>query len=252
MRPTGRQDVHNSETPVLCQSCEARHKGICGVLSPGQLVELSKHTTKTSFAADTEIVAVGQPVTRHSNIMRGVVKLTKLMANGRQQIVGLQFAPDFLGRPFAKETMLTSEAATEVNVCSFPTRVLSRMIEETPELEHRLHEQALRELDEARDWLLTLGRKTAQEKLASFFYLIAIHFDPDSRPLHQPAHQPIHQPVTYEIPLKRVDIADFLGLTPETVSRQIAKLRFAGLIVMDHSNRAFQVPDLQRLKLACE
>lgn len=244
MRPTGRQDVHNSETPVLCQSCEARHKGICGVLSPGQLVELSKHTTKTSFAADTEIVAVGQPVTRHSNIMRGVVKLSKLMADGRQQIVGLQFAPDFLGRPFAKETMLTSEAATEVNVCSFSARVLDRMIEDTPELEHRLHEQALRELDEARDWLLTLGRKTALEKVASFFYLIAIHFDPEINPAHQP--------VTYEIPLKRIDIADFLGLTPETVSRQIAKLRFAGLIVMDHNNRAFQVPDMQRLKLACE
>lgn len=194
--------------------------------------------------ADTEIVSVGEPVTRHSNIMRGVVKLTKLMADGRQQIVGLQFAPDFLGRPFAKETMLTAEAATDVKVCSFSASLLDRMIEETPELEHRLHEQALRELDEARDWLLTLGRKTAQEKLASFFYLIATHLDPE--------HDAGGPSATYDIPLKRIDIADFLGLTPETVSRQITKLRFSGLITIQSNDRTFQVPDMQRLKNACQ
>lgn len=239
-----RLDIHNSETPILCQSCEARHKGICGVLSSTQLIELSKHTTKSSYASDTGIVAVGQPITRHSNIMSGVVKLSKLMADGRQQIVGLQFAPDFLGRPFSKETILTAEAATDVRVCSFSARVLDRMIEETPELEHRLHEQALRELDEARDWLLTLGRKTAQEKLASFFYLIATHSDPDAKFLAVSA--------IFDIPLKRVDIADFLGLTAETVSRQIAKLRFSGLIAFHNNNRSFQVPDLNKLKMACE
>ncbi|MGL4404621.1 MAG: Crp/Fnr family transcriptional regulator, partial [Notoacmeibacter sp.] len=209
-----------------------------------QLIELSKHTTKGSYHADTEIIAVGQPIQRHSNIMRGVVKLSKLMADGRQQIVGLQFAPDFLGRPFAKETVLTAEAATDVKVCSFSARILDKMIEETPELEHRLHQQALRELDEARDWLLTLGRKTAKEKLASFFYLIATHIDPEVSSLGATP--------TYEIPLKRVDIADFLGLTAETVSRQIAKLRYSGLVTFHNNNRAFQVPDLQKLKTACE
>lgn len=238
-----RVDIHNSSTPVLCLSCEARHKGICSILSPSQLIELSKHTTKFSYDADTEIVAAGMPISSHANIMRGVVKLSKLLADGRLQIVGLQFAPDFLGRPFAKETLLTAEAATDVKVCSFSARVLDRMIEETPQLEHRLHEQALRELDEARDWLLTLGRKTASEKLASFFYLIATHSDPENAPSGPSA--------IFEIPLKRVDIADFLGLTAETVSRQIAKLRFTGLVTFHNNNRSFQVPDLQRLKAAC-
>jgi CRP/FNR family transcriptional regulator, anaerobic regulatory protein len=237
-----RQDVHNSEVPLLCSSCEARHQGICGVLSPVQLVELSKHTTKSTYSADTEITAAGQPISRHSNIMRGVVKLSKLMVDGRQQIVGLQFAPDFLGRPFAKETMVTAEAATDVKVCSFSARVLDRMIEQTPELEHRLHQQALRELDEARDWLMTLGRKSAFEKLASFFYLIAVHYDPDAD----------HQDAFFVIPLKRIDIADFLGLTPETVSRQITRLKHTGLISIQDDHRAFRVPDMERLKAVCQ
>ena len=123
-----RKDVHNSEVPVLCISCEARHKGICGALSPEQLVVLSKQTNKKSHAADQELVASEQDISTYSNVMSGVVKLTKLMADGRQQIVGLQFAPDFLGRPFKRQTEIAAQAATEVKLCSFPAHVLDAMI----------------------------------------------------------------------------------------------------------------------------
>jgi len=238
-----RKDVHNSEVPVLCISCEARHKGICGALSPEQLVVLSKQTNKKSHAADQELVASEQDISTYSNVMSGVVKLTKLMADGRQQIVGLQFAPDFLGRPFKRQTEIAAQAATEVKLCSFPAHVLDAMIKETPELEHRLHEQALKELDEARDWMLTLGRKTASEKVASFIHMIATHIDPD---FENPNHI-----IRFELPLKRADIADFLGLTIETVSRQLTKLRKAGVIELEN-NRTVTVPSLSRLENECE
>ena len=92
----------------------------------------------------------------------------------------------------------------------------------TPAMEHRLHEQHIRELDEAREWMLTLGRKTAIEKLASFLLLIVSHIDPEGEN---------DEPQTeIELPLKRADIADFLGLTIETVSRQITNLRKKGII----------------------
>jgi CRP/FNR family transcriptional regulator, anaerobic regulatory protein len=233
-----RQDIHNSDIPILCQSCEARHRGICGVLNPQQLTELSKHTVKSVVEADQEIAAAGQPMNRHANIMKGVVKLSKLMADGRQQIVGLQFAPDFLGRPFARQSDVAAEAATEVRVCSFPASVLNGLIRQSPGLEHRLHQQALDELDEARDWMLTLGRKTAAEKVASFLYLIARNIDPGS--------EPSQGSIQFEIPLKRADIADFLGLTIETVSRQITKLRQSGAINVIN-NRIVEVPNLERL-----
>jgi CRP/FNR family transcriptional regulator len=238
-----RKDVHNSEVPVLCISCEARHKGICGALSPEQLVVLSKQTNKKSHAADQELIASEQDISTYSNVMSGVVKLTKLMADGRQQIVGLQFAPDFLGRPFKRQTEIAAQAATEVKLCSFPAHVLDAMIKETPELEHRLHEQALKELDEARDWMLTLGRKTASEKVASFIHMIATHIDPD---FEIPNHI-----IRFELPLKRADIADFLGLTIETVSRQLTKLRKAGVIELEN-NRTVTVPSLSRLENECE
>jgi CRP/FNR family transcriptional regulator, anaerobic regulatory protein len=238
-----RKDIHNSDIPVLCQSCESRHKGICGALSSTELMELSQHTTKSTFAAEAEIAPAGQKIERQSNILSGVVKLSKLTADGRQQLVGLQFAPDFLGRPFARQSEVSAEAATDVRVCSFPASVLDTFIRRNPGLEHRLHEQALRELEEARDWMLTLGRKTAAEKVASFLYLIANHSNPET--------EKASGPLRFDIPLKRADIADFLGLTIETVSRQLTKLRFAGVISIIN-NRTVEVPDLSRLKAMTE
>jgi CRP/FNR family transcriptional regulator, anaerobic regulatory protein len=238
-----RKDIHNSETPELCRSCEARHKGICGALDAGQLLALSRHTRKSGFAAESEISSDGDEVRRHANILSGVVKLSKLTADGRQQIVGLQFAPDFLGRPFARVGNLSAEAATDVRLCSFPASVLEELIRQSPELEHRLHQQTLKELDEARDWMMTLGRKTAAEKVASFLHLIATHYDPEA--------ENSAGTTTFDIPLKRADIADFLGLTIETVSRQITKLRQAGVINVTN-NRTVHVLNMSQLKAMTE
>ncbi len=230
-----RKDIHNSDLPVVCRACEARHGGVCGVLTADQLAELNKHSSRRTVDTGCEVIGQGQSVNSYANIIRGVVKLSKMMSDGRQQIVGLQFAPDFLGRPFIRESSLSAEAATDTDICSFPRTIMERLVAEAPDLEHKLHEQALKELDEARDWMLTLGRKTAQEKVASFLYLIATHNDPESP-----------DKTCFDLPLSRADIADFLGLTIETVSRQITKLRKDSVIHIEN-NRHVTVPDMDRL-----
>ena len=121
--------------------------------------------------------------------------------------------------------------------------MLAKMVEDNPELEHKLHEQALNELDEAREWMLTLGRKTASEKIASFLLMIAVNINPEV--------DAQKGPITFDLPLKRADIADFLGLTIETVSRQITRLRKEGIIEVEH-NRTVTVPNLKKLKNASE
>lgn len=232
-----RQDIHSSGVPVLCQACEARHRGVCGALNGTQLQFLNNHSSRKEVEAGTELVADAESVSQYSNILSGVVKLTKILSDGRQQIVGLQFAPDFLGRPFRASSKINAEAATTVQLCTFPSTVIEKMIKDTPELEHRLLQQTLEELDEARGWMVTLGRKTAAEKVASFLYLIATHIDPAAEET---------QSASFELPLTRADIADFLGLTIETVSRQITKLRKTGVIEVEN-NRHVTVPDLERL-----
>ncbi len=217
-----RLDIHNGGIPVVCQACEARHKGVCGALSPTQLAELAKHTTRHTFDPTSTIASDGTKIERYANILSGVVKLAKLTADGRQQIVGLQFAPDFLGRPFSAQSEFDVEAATEVRVCSFPRATLENLVRQNPELEHRLHAQTLKELDDARAWMLTLGRKSAAERVASFLHYIASHVDPEKGPSGGAS--------TFVLPLRRSDMADFLGLTIETVSRQLTKLRQARVI----------------------
>ncbi|WP_144377341.1 Crp/Fnr family transcriptional regulator [Mesorhizobium amorphae] len=234
-----RQDVHNAGIPVLCQACEARHRGVCGALDSEQLVALAKTSSKQTIEPGAELVGDMETVDHYSNVLAGVVKLTKTLSDGRQQIVGLQFAPDFLGRPFKSESAVNAEAATNVSLCSFPKAAIERMMKQSPELENRLLRQTLKELDEARDWMLTLGRKTAAEKVASFLLLIANHIDPTL--------DEGEETVTFDLPLTRADIADFLGLTIETVSRQLTKLRADGVISIEN-NRHITVARRERLE----
>jgi CRP/FNR family transcriptional regulator, anaerobic regulatory protein len=236
---TMRQDIHSSGIPVLCQSCEARHRGVCGALDAEQLAGLAKTSSRHNVEPGVELIGDAETVDNYSNLLSGVVKLTKSLSDGRQQIVGLQFAPDFLGRPFKAESAINAEAATAVSVCSFPKAAIERIMKESPELEHRLLKQTLNELDEARDWMVTLGRKSASEKVASFLLMIARNIDP--------ALDPSAQSTSFDLPLIRADIADFLGLTIETVSRQLTRLRSDGVIRIEN-NREVTVDNLTRLQ----
>ncbi|AJC82413.1 transcriptional activator FnrN (plasmid) [Rhizobium etli bv. phaseoli str. IE4803] len=228
-----RSEVLEIGTSVACRSCQARHGVVCGALSAGQLSELSRHSLRRKVDAGCEIIAQGSENSFYSNIMRGVVKLCRVMSDGRQQIVGLQFAPDFVGRPFVRESTLSAEAATDAEICVFPRNLLERMILETRELQRSLHAQALNELDAAREWMLTLGRRTAEEKVASLLHLIAAHAETATS-------------TAFDLPLSRAEIADFLGLTIETVSRQLTRLRKEGVIRIENI-RHITVPDMDAL-----
>ncbi|MEQ1770940.1 MAG: helix-turn-helix domain-containing protein [Devosia sp.] len=215
-----RADIHSKGIPVLCRSCEARHRGLCGALEVDELVELARHTRKGKYDTGAELSGEATPIETYANVMHGVVRLTKGLPDGRQQVVGLQFAPDFVGRLYGTEHLVSAEAASDVELCVVPRPALEEMIKRKPALEHRLMQQALRELDEARDWMLMLGRKSAPEKVATFLVLIATHLDPGA------------ETATFELPLTRGGMADYLGLTIETVSRQLTRLKEKRLIVL--------------------
>lgn len=213
--------------PSHCTSCDARQHGLCGALLPDELSSLAATSIKHHAEPGRELITEALQVERFSNVLTGVVKLTKMLSDGRRQIVGLQFAPDFVGQPFMDESNITAEAATEVSLCSFPRRAIELLMRKQPDLERRLFIQTSRELDQAREWMLMLGRKSASEKVASFIQMIAQHIAPSG------ALQAAS--LSFDLPLSRSEIADFLGLTIETVSRQLTKLRTEGVISIDHS-----------------
>ncbi|MHA6691461.1 Crp/Fnr family transcriptional regulator [Devosia sp. A449] len=232
-------DIPKPDLALLCQSCESRHQGICGALTPVQRAALVRHSRRVQRAPGELLLADAEPISSYGIVLRGVVKLSKVLEDGHQQVVGLQFAPDLLGRLFARESRVTAEAASDVDLCLVPKSAMEALVRDNPALKHRLMLQTLRELDEARDWMVTLGRKSAAEKVASFLYLIASHTEPAAATL-----------MTFDLPLSRADIGDFLGLTIETVSRQMSKLKADGVIEVENY-RHVSVPDMARLRVRC-
>ncbi|MEQ8824648.1 MAG: Crp/Fnr family transcriptional regulator [Filomicrobium sp.] len=224
-----------------CAACAVRNRAVCGALNDTELQDLNRIGRIRRFRAGDVILADEEPTTFFANIVSGVVKLEKTSADGRQQIVGLVFAPDFLGRAFADSNPYFAQAATDVEACTFPHAAFEALMRQHPNLEHRLFENTLNELDSARDWMFVLGRKSAQEKVASFLHLIAKRQPMIGCHTEQGPHA-----AHFELPLTRADIADFLGLTIETVSRQLSHLKRQGTIKL-LSGREVVVPDLRSL-----
>lgn len=175
-------------------------------------------------------------------ILAGVVKLLKTAADGRRQIVGLQFPGQFVGRPGGKPSRFLAEAATDVELCCFAGTSFDTLMRENRDLEQVVRQQTQEELDLAREWMFVLGRKTAQEKVASLLLLMAHHL------AREPATDATGgKAVEFEIPLSRTEMAEYLGLTIETVSRQVSNLKGRGVIAM-RGARVVTVSDLGTLQ----
>lgn len=223
-----------------CQTCGFRTKAVCSALTDEELLDLERISHNKTFEPGAVVTMEGDQTDYFANILSGVVKLTKTMADGRQQIVGLLFPTDFMGRAFVTEAPYRAEAATKLEMCAFPHSSFETLLKRYPKLEHRLLQSTLTELDTAREWMLLLGRKTAEEKVASFLYLLAKRAELAS------GCQTADAPLRFQLPLTRTDMADYLGLTIETVSRQISKLRKQGVIHLV-DNRTVEVEDIELL-----
>lgn len=226
------------DLPATCEACHVRHTGICAVLTPHELGAMARSARRTKHAPGDALVVEDSKLTSYANVTEGVVKLSRVLRDGRQQVVGLQFAPDLLGRLFGRENRVNVEAASEVELCRISKDHLEGLVASNPLLKQRLLDQSLQDLDDARDWMVTLGRKDARQRVASLLVLIA-------RRCGVPAIEDADR-IVFDLPLTRSDMADFLGLTLETVSRQISKLRH-DRIVQVTNHRHVLVPSLPRL-----
>ena len=227
--------------PSKCDQCLIRHQALCGAAGTDALAELNRIGHIRTFPAGSTIITADEPIQFVGNVRAGVVKLTKVMADGRHQIVGLLFASDFVGRAFDGNWAFSAEAATDVELCSFDRKAFERVLGDYPELEHYLLVSTLDELDAARDWMLLLGSKSAEEKVASFLMFIAKRSRNRGR-----CSEPRQEPASFELPINRADMAAYLGTTVETVSRQITRLKTTNVIRLTDMHH-FVVPDLEKL-----
>ena len=198
-----------------CQGCEVRDKAVCGVLDCDRLEEFRNLGWTLKLAPGQALFHEGDPATRVFTLTRGTLKLYKLLADGRRQVTGFLHPGDFLGISVDDEHAFSAEALEDSQLCWFPRARFDDFVEDQPKMERELYRMAAHELAAAQQQFVLLGRKTASERLASFLLLLA----------DRTSAAEGKKSAMVRLPMSRSDIADYLGLTKETVSRVISSLK---------------------------
>jgi CRP/FNR family nitrogen fixation transcriptional regulator len=179
------------------------------------MVALERIGSRCSYTRDEEIYAEGDAADCWYKVISGTVRICKFLADGRRHIAEFCFAGDCFGLPPSGTRAFSAEAVGEVLVMRYPRRAADRLIDEDPQLARRFCDMTLRDLAHAQGRMLLLGRMTACERVANF--LLEMSERRDAR----------H---TIDLPMSRADIADYLGLTIETVCRVLSALKRDGVI----------------------
>jgi CRP/FNR family transcriptional regulator len=212
------RDCKHGRSGNNCDDCKVRLFSVCGALEPSELDELDRLSQVRNFPARTMLFDQSALAGSVFNVTEGMVRLYKSLPDGRRQIVGFALPGDFLG-----------------------LALMDRYgVDDKPHLLRRLHEFAGHELSLAQDQMLLLGRKTAEEKVAAFLLNLQTRYARIGTPS-----------VTIPLPMSRQDIADYLGLTIETVSRTLTRLaREKVIVIVPDGVRLLMVKRLDQLAAA--
>ena len=222
-----------------CGDCPIRHRAVCARCESDELAKLDSIKYYRSFQAGQTVIWSGDRMDFVASVVTGIATLTQTMEDGRRQMVGLLLPSDFVGRPGRSQAAYDVTATTDLVMCCFRKKPFEDLMGSTPHIAQRLLEMTLDELDAARAWMLLLGRKTAREKIASLLAIIA-------RRTASLKTAGKTSDVKFDLPLTREEMADYLGLTLETVSRQMSALKRDGVIELE-GKRQIIVQSLDRL-----
>ncbi len=227
----------NGRPGKACDSCAARPLAFCGQLDAHAVEHIHALSRRLSVEAHKPILYEGDPADYTFNVLDGVVRLSKILPDGRRQITGFLFPGQYLGLSDRETYSCSADAVTDTVLCRFERKSLMALADEIPEVNHRLLTMAIDELAAAQEQFVLLGRKTARERVVSFLLKM------NANRLGTSANE-------IELPMTRGDIADYLGLTIETVSRILNRLAKEGVIELATAHRIV-LKDIIALK-ACD
>lgn len=169
--------------------------------------------------AKEHLFCEGDPASHVYRVEAGHICIYRTMSDGRRQVIDFAYPGDVIGLGSLRQHAANAQATVRTFVRAIPVAQLTDMAEADPRVAMRLYEALSRELLAARELLFTVSQRTAAERLASFLVGLARR----NRQRGECANEIV-------LPMTRSDIADFLGLTIETVSRTFTKFRNEGLI----------------------
>lgn len=208
------------------------------VSSGDALFPLEAVSTQLHFGRNQTIFNEGDDARYSYKIVEGSVRLCKVRPDGRRQIAEFLLAGDVFGFETGSEHSLTAEALCNAVVMRYPRHHVERLSEEMPGVRHKLMALLLRELSAAQHHLVMLGRQTAKERVASFLLVLSDRHSAENGD-------------TLDLPMGRQDIADYLGLTVETVCRALTEMKRECLIAIPNRHQV-AIHDLGALNAIAE
>lgn len=221
----------DGKTPERCQVCAVLNYAVCGALSPGELTKFHEFIKHVEVSEGTTLAHDGDMDDSVFSLTSGCLKSYKQLPDGRRQVTGFYFPGDFIGLGSSMKYQADVEAVNDVTLCEMRRSDLERLQSQIPNLDQRLHEMTSSALAKVQGQLVMLGRKSARERLATFLLMLS-----------KRAYQRGVTANPVDVPMNREDIADFLGLTTETVSRTFSMLRKLELIGPD-ADRKIEILD---------
>jgi CRP/FNR family nitrogen fixation transcriptional regulator len=219
---------------ICSMAAAAPHRPIPPALErPAEAEDINLIGIALKFARDQEIFGEGETADRVYKVVKGAVRCLRVLADGRRQIFQFYLPGDVFGVEAGLEHRATAEALTDSVIISARRITLAT---EEGDLPRRLWRLAIADLQCSQDHVLTLGRRAAGERVASLLVELAGRTGGDE---------------TVELPMSRQDMADYLGLTIETVSRTLTHLQASGVISM-HGCRSIHLNRPEALAELCE
>jgi CRP-like cAMP-binding protein len=218
--------MSNAISPPLVLKRDAQHSSGTPAAARDELKALDRIGSALQIAQNQTIFTEGEPVDHAYHIVSGVVRLCKHLPDGRRQIAQFLFPGDYFSFVAIGDHGYSAESVGDVRLLAFPQKHVERLCRENPNLRMRLFEILSQRVRDIQDHLTAVGRQTAKERVAAFLLLLAHRLSADGTRI--------------DVPMNRQDIADYLSLTMETVSRTLSLLKRTHII---------STPDVHRIDL---
>ncbi|HXF54420.1 MAG TPA: helix-turn-helix domain-containing protein [Hyphomicrobiaceae bacterium] len=224
--------AHTDRSPFSSPALEAR-----------SFVDLEPRTVQGSLRrveAKEFVFLEGDPISHLYRVESGAVALYKVLADGRRQVLGFAYPGDLIGLGAEGEHVMNAQAVKPTRLRCLPVSALNQSLARDPALGMKLYEALAKELAATRDLVLTTGQRSAMERVAGFLLALSRRNRRNGQ-----------DPKVFDLPMTRADIGDFLGLTIETVSRTLTKLKTLKVIGLPQTH-SVHILDLDRLEAMAE
>ena len=225
----------------LCDNCRVAGLSICGGFAVAHAEELAGISQQVRCQAGSTLFTEGDPADYFYTVTEGLVQFSKYLLSGRRQILGFLLKGDFVGLAVQDQYSYTAEATTDCHLCQFHKRKFEALMSKYPSLEHSLFTAVSNELLEVEHRMIALGHQLAEKRLACFltwYWSRTQELTPNGDR-------------SFTLPMTRRDIADYLCLSIEAVSRAFTKLRNQNIIALDDPQHV-RILDPDRLQPLAE